>query len=136
MLSSPLPTVVGPTNQGAWAPSDLLSGRNIYVTANRGPAPYRLLHKERLRSLLGEQTIVRVDRLGPSKNVALGFRAFELLLERRADLVGRVRFLAFLVPGRQALEEYRSYAREMWRAAETVNRRFGREGWKPIVVFL
>ena len=88
-----------------------------------------------MRSLLGAQTIVRVDRLGPSKNVALGFRAFGLLLERPPDLVGRVCFLAFPVPSRETLEEYRSYAWEVWQAVEAVNTQFGREGWKPIEVF-
>lgn len=98
-------------------------------------APETHLHKERLRSFLGERTIVRVDRLGPSKNIALGFRAFGLLLERRPDLVGRVRFLAFLVPSRETLQEYLHCAQEVWQAVEAVNGRFGREGWKPIEVF-
>jgi len=97
--------------------------------------PKALRHKEQLRPLLGERTIVRVDRLDPSKNIALGFRAFGALLERRPDLLGRVRFLAFLVPSRQTVAEYRRYAREVWSDVETVNRRFEREGWKPIEVF-
>jgi len=78
---------------------------------------------------------VRVDRLDPSKNVALGFRAFGRMLERRPDMVGRVRFLAFLVPSRQGIAEYRRYAREVWREVGAVNQRFGRDGWKPVVVF-
>ena len=51
-----------------------------------------------------------MDRLDPSKNVILGFRAYGLLLERRPDLLGRVRFLAFLVPSRQSIAEYLLYA--------------------------
>jgi len=98
-------------------------------------SPETLQYRERLRPLLGQPTIVRVDRLDPSKNVILGFRAYGLLLERRPDLLGRVRFLAFLVPSRQSIAEYRLYAQEMWREVETVNNRFGREGWKPIEVF-
>lgn len=98
-------------------------------------SPGTLHHKERLRTFLGERTIVRVDRLDPSKNIVLGFRAFGLLLERRPDLLGRVRFLAFLVPSRENIAEYRRYAQEVWRKVEAVNGRFGRDGWKPIVLF-
>ena len=54
--------------------------------------------------LSGEtKTIVRVDRLDPSKNVIRGFRAYELLLQRNPELHGNVRFLAFLVPSRERL---------------------------------
>lgn len=88
-----------------------------------------------LRPRLGKQTIVRVDRMDPSKNIALGFRAFGRLLERRPDMVGNVRFLAFLVPSREAIPEYRRYAREVWREIEQVNSRFCRGDWKPVEVF-
>ncbi len=92
-------------------------------------------YREKLRPLLGHRTVVRVDRLDPSKNVALGFRAFGRMLERRPDLRGRVGFLAFLIPTRQGIPEYRAYAQEVWRAVDAVNDRFGRDDWKPIIAF-
>lgn len=98
-------------------------------------SPETLGHKRRLIRLCGERTIVRVDRLDPSKNIPLGFKAFGLLLERRPDLVGRVRFLAFLIPSRANIAEYRRHTQEVWREVEAVNERFGRDGWKPIEVF-
>ncbi len=97
--------------------------------------PETIAHKRHLKPLLGERTIVRVDRMDPSKNIALGFRAFGLLLERRPELVGRVRFLAFLVPSREAIPEYQSYAREVWAEVERVNARFAEGGRPPIEVF-
>jgi trehalose 6-phosphate synthase len=81
------------------------------------------------------QTIVRVDRLDPAKNVLRGFQAFELLLERRPDLHTRVRFLAFLVPSRSGIPEYDSYVRDVFGAVESINARFGRPDWTPITVF-
>jgi len=98
-------------------------------------SPEAAHHKARLLPLLGEQTIVRVDRLDPSKNIVRGFQAFGMLLERRPDLVGRVRFLAFLVPSRENIAEYRRHAQEVLREVETVNGRFGQDGWKPIELF-
>ena len=47
-------------------------------------------YRRRLANLTRERTIVRVDRLDPSKNVLAGFRAFAALLARRRDLHGRV----------------------------------------------
>ncbi len=98
-------------------------------------APETLRSKEYLRHLCGERTIVRVDRLDPSKNIVMGFRAFGHLLDRRPDLRGRVRFLAFLVPSRETIAEYRRYTQEVWREVEAINTRFGRDGWRPIEVF-
>ena len=91
--------------------------------------------KEKLLPLLGEKTVVRVDRLDPSKNIVLGFEAFGRMLELRPDLHGRVRFLAFLVPSRENIPEYARYARQVMKAAGSVNQRFGREDWQPIRVF-
>ena len=64
---------------------------------------------------LGELTIIRVDRLDPSKNQLVGFLAFARLLEMRPDLRGRVRFLAFLVPSRTDLGVYRAYRDAVYR---------------------
>ncbi|HEX8966966.1 MAG TPA: trehalose-6-phosphate synthase, partial [Chloroflexota bacterium] len=53
-----------------------------------------------------QMTIIRVDRLDPSKNQQVGFMAFARLLEMRPDLRRRVRFLAFMVPSRTDLGVY------------------------------
>lgn len=69
--------------------------------------------------------VVRVDRADPIKNVPRGFRAFALLLERRPDLVGKVRFVARVVPSRVQLPEYAREWDEAMAAADAVNRRHG-----------
>ncbi len=53
-----------------------------------------------------ERLIVRVDRTDPAKNVVRGLEAFERLLDRRPDLIGRVTLLALLDPSRQRIPEY------------------------------
>ncbi len=92
-------------------------------------------YRDLLASRCGEHTIVRVDRLDPSKNVALGFRAFDLLLRRHPELEGRVKFIAFLVPSRTAIPEYQRYTQETFGLVAAINSAYGRNGWKPVELF-
>jgi trehalose 6-phosphate synthase len=83
----------------------------------------------------GVQVIVRVDRIEPTKNIVRGFQAYELLLRRYPELHGKVRHLAFLVPSRQGLAVYRRYEREVRRAIQRINERFGTPEWQPVKAF-
>lgn len=93
------------------------------------------LHTNELRPLLGTPTIVRVDRLEPTKNIVRGFEAFALLLHRRPELVGKVRFLAFLIPSREGIAIYRRYGRKVRKIIDKINTEYGRDGWQPIQPF-
>ena len=90
---------------------------------------------EQLRAGAGDQVIVRVDRLEPSKNILRGFAAFELLLQRNPRLRGRVTMLAFLVPSRTGLREYGDYGRKVQAAVERINARYGRAGYRHVQLF-
>ncbi len=107
---------------------------------------------ERLAAPEGVSTIIRVDRLDPSKNQIIGFSAFGRLMEMRPDLRGRVRFLAFLIPSRTDLSVYREYRNAVYQVINSINARYrtreggsndevsGGEGaagwgWEPIQVF-
>jgi trehalose 6-phosphate synthase len=92
-------------------------------------------HKERLADQLGERTIMRVDRLDPSKNIAGGFEAFERLLEKHPEWIGRAKFLAFLVPSRTSIPEYHTYTDRVFGIIDRINQRFGRDGWRPVSLF-
>jgi trehalose 6-phosphate synthase len=92
--------------------------------------------RQRLAPEQAERTIIRVDRLDPSKNQQVGFLAFGRLLELRPDLHGRVRFLAFLVPSRTDLGIYRAYRDTVYRTIDDINTRYGPScGGPPIHVF-
>ena len=91
---------------------------------------------ERIRPLLGEQTMMRVDRIEPTKNLVLGFCAYRRLLETHPELRGKVTFLAFLVPCRQALRTYRRYRAEVLSLIGDINQQFGSDGWTPIHAFV
>jgi trehalose 6-phosphate synthase len=67
--------------------------------------------------------VVRADRTEPSKNIVRGFEAFGLLLDRRPELRGEVRFIACVYPSRQSLPEYRDYTTRIENAVAAVNAR-------------
>lgn len=92
-------------------------------------------YKERLKPFLGEQTIVRVDRSEPSKNIIRGLRGYELLLERYPELRREVAFLQFLVPSRSELGVYQTYTDEIFELIDSINDQFGDLEWQPIRVF-
>ncbi|MBI2886260.1 MAG: trehalose-6-phosphate synthase [Chloroflexi bacterium] len=90
---------------------------------------------EKLLPLRGERTIVRVDRLEPSKNIVRGFSAFDTLLSRYPDLAGKVKMWAFLVPSRLELALYQEYQEEVFALVTQINQRHGNDAWRPIEVF-
>lgn len=92
-------------------------------------------YEEKLRTLCGEQTIVRVDRCEPSKNIVRGFRAFDTLLERYPQFLGKVKFITFLVPTRTHLKAYQRYVEEVTQLIETINNKYATEEWHPIDFF-
>ena len=90
---------------------------------------------EKIKPLLREHTIMRVDRLEPTKNIIRGFQAYDYVLEKRPDLHDKITFLAFLVPSRQTLPAYRRYAADVFALIEEINNKYGSEDWTPIHVF-
>jgi trehalose 6-phosphate synthase len=93
-------------------------------------------HRYRLRGHAGDQTIVRVDRIEPSKNIVRGFQAFELLLQKHPEHRGRVKFLSFLVPSRLGVEEYGRYLEEIMVTVGWINMRYGDGEWQPVELFV
>jgi trehalose-6-phosphate synthase len=80
-----------------------------------------------------QQTIVRVDRLDPSKNQLAGFLAFERVLDEHPELHGRVRFNAFLVPSRTDLKVYRTYREKVFGQIGAINARFAARCGGPVI---
>ena len=97
-------------------------------------SPEVLQHKACLADTSGMQTIVRVDRLDPSKNVLRGFQAYERLLETVPDLRRKVRFVAYLVPSRNGIPEYDMYAQRVFDIVDWINQKYCTPDWQPITV--
>lgn len=138
-----LGTQVDPANSTIYA----TEGRSVAVRTYPASVDPRALKRTmasasvaaaraRLAPAMGELSIIRVDRLDPSKNQLIGFLAFERLLELRPDLRPRLRFSAFLVPSRTDLSIYRDYRDAIYACIERINRRFAQDcGGAPIVVY-
>jgi trehalose 6-phosphate synthase len=114
----------------------LPDGRTVRVRAYAASVEPRALHRT-MRSAevaaahtrldperANYKTIIRVDRLDPSKNQQVGFLAFARLLEMRPDLCGRVRCLAFMVPSRTDLSVYRAYRDSVYETIDAINARY------------
>lgn len=99
-------------------------------------------HEEHLRSFLNEYTIIRVDRAEPSKNVVRGFLAYDRLLEAHPELLGRVNFLAFLVPSRLEVAEYIDYLDDINAVVGRINAKYANVAehqginWQPVHLFI
>lgn len=98
-------------------------------------SPEVTTNKEKLQAYLGEQTVIRIDRSEPSKNILRGLRAWEILLERSPDLRGKVNMLQFLVPSRSELGVYQTYTDEILELADSINDNFGDMYWQPVRIF-
>jgi trehalose 6-phosphate synthase len=90
-------------------------------------------HRRELARLRADgRLIVRVDRLELSKNVVRGFEAYAAMLRRRPEWIGRVAFLALLMPSRRGVPEYREYERACTETADRINAELGRDDWQPV----
>jgi trehalose 6-phosphate synthase len=84
----------------------------------------------RPEALLG----VGVDRLDYTKGIVERFTAVERLLERSPDLLGRFTFAELAAPSRVAIPAYNQLNEQVESVAARINERFGRNGYKPILL--
>ena len=80
--------------------------------------------------------VLGVDRLDYTKGILERFLAIERLLELEPGWVGRVVLLQIGAPSRSRIPEYRDFAQRVEAQAERINARFGRDGYKPILLRL
>ncbi|WP_315918296.1 trehalose-6-phosphate synthase [Mesorhizobium sp. SP-1A] len=77
---------------------------------------------------------VGVERLDYTKGIIDRFRALEQLFEMHPEWIGRLTFLQVAAPSRGTLPAYRQLHAECLRYAEDINRRFGRDGYSPVLM--
>jgi trehalose 6-phosphate synthase/phosphatase len=80
----------------------------------------------------GHRMVLGVERLDYTKGVAHKLRAFERLLERRGDLVGKVTMLQVIVPSRLQNTDYADLKGELEEMVGRINGRFATPGFTPV----
>jgi trehalose 6-phosphate synthase len=95
-------------------------------------------HDRYLPNYLNEFTVLRVDRAEPSKNIVRGFQAFDRMLEMHPEFLGRVNFLAILVPSRLDVMEYQEYLDNVSSIVGRINAKYANveTSWQPIHVLM
>lgn len=77
---------------------------------------------------------IGVDRLDYTKGLEERFLAVERLLETHPRLRGRFSFIQIAAPSREKIPRYREFADSLAKVAARINDRFGRGGYRPIIL--
>ena len=112
-------------------------GTDADVLVAEAASPACAAAGESLRAEVGgRRTIVRTDRMEPSKNIVRGMLAFEELLVTHPEWRGEVVHVAFAYPSRQGLAEYLAYGADVAHTAERINHAYAspETGWTPILL--
>lgn len=75
-----------------------------------------------------------VERLDYTKGILDRFRALEDLFDRHPEWIGRITLLQIAAPSRGTLPAYRQLHEECLHHAEELNRRFGHDGYTPVLM--
>jgi trehalose 6-phosphate synthase len=86
-------------------------------------------------SLDGRRLGIGIDRLDYTKGIPDRIRALDVLFEECPEYRERLTFAQIGVPSRSGVPAYREVEREVEQLVESVNRRWGTTGWRPITLF-
>ncbi len=77
--------------------------------------------------------LVSVDRMDYTKGIPERLRAFERLLQRYPNLLGRFHLVMIAAPSRTHLPAYQRLDAEVMLLVHEINQRYGTADWQPIV---
>jgi alpha,alpha-trehalose-phosphate synthase [UDP-forming] len=111
-----------------WPPSALAQQKPV--------AECRAEVRERLGMAPDLRFGIGVDRLDYTKGILERFLAVERLLELEPHWIGRFSFVQVAAPSRSSIDEYQSLEARVRDLAQRINERFGRPGYRPIVLMI
>jgi len=79
---------------------------------------------------------VGAERLDYTKGILQRFQGLEAFFIRHPEWIGRLSFIEIAAPSRAHLRSYRQLRRECLELVDDINRRFGRDGYKPILLLV
>jgi len=77
---------------------------------------------------------IGVERLDYTKGILERFLAVERLLELQPEWIGQFSFVQIAAPSRSKIDQYQLLTQQVTALAERINQRFGREGYRPILL--
>jgi trehalose 6-phosphate synthase/phosphatase len=80
----------------------------------------------------GTQLLLGIDRLDYTKGISRRLLAFEMLLRRHPEMVGRVRLVQVAVPSRENVDAYRELREEVDALVGRIHGEFATPDWSPI----
>lgn len=75
-----------------------------------------------------------VDRLDYTKGILERFKGIEFFFNMYPTYKEKFTFLQIAPPSREGVEKYRQFNEEVTSQAELINKKFGKNGWEPIVL--
>jgi alpha,alpha-trehalose-phosphate synthase [UDP-forming] len=83
----------------------------------------------------GLQIILGIDRMDYTKGICERLMAFQTLLERHAELRGKVTLIQAVIPSREQIPEYSELKLRIEAFVSKINGEFSKPGWTPIQYF-
>ena len=80
-----------------------------------------------------ELLAIGIDRVDYTKGIPERLKAVERLFDEHPEYAGRLTFLQVGVPSRTAIEEYQQLNAAIRAQVESINRKWARGSWKPVV---
>lgn len=80
------------------------------------------------------QVILTVERVDPAKGILERLKAFDLLLQRRPDLLRKVVLVQVGEPSRKEVEAYQIFHRQIAEQVARINEKYATDGWTPVVI--
>lgn len=77
---------------------------------------------------------IGVDRLDYTKGILERFKGIEFFLQKYKQYQEKFIFIQIAAPSRESVNKYRQFNEDVTGEAERINEKFGRNGWKPIIL--
>lgn len=84
--------------------------------------------------LNGLKLLVGVDRIDYTKGLPEKLLALELLFDRHPDMIGKIILIQIGVPTRLDIAEYKILNDQIEEITENINRKYARDGWRPVIL--
>ena len=91
---------------------------------------------ERRRLPPGISLAIGVERLDYTKGILERFQGLDAFFAKHPEWIGRLAFIEIAAPSRADLDSYQQLRRECEEMADDINRRFGRDGYQPIILLM